>query len=38
VFAMTRFVVDTTAVLHLVSAEVEVADAHELLEPFDALR
>jgi predicted nucleic acid-binding protein len=30
---MTRFVVDTSAVLHLVSAEVEVSDEHELLAP-----
>jgi predicted nucleic acid-binding protein len=30
---MTKFVVDTTAVLHLASAEVEVPDAHELLAP-----
>ena len=30
---MTRFVVDAGAVLHLASAEVEVADAHELLAP-----
>ena len=30
---MTRFVVDASAVLHLVSAEVEVAGAHELLAP-----
>jgi predicted nucleic acid-binding protein len=30
---MTRFVVDASAVLHLVSAEVEVASEHELLAP-----
>jgi predicted nucleic acid-binding protein len=30
---MTRFVVDASAVLHLVGAEVEVSDAHELLAP-----
>ena len=30
---MTRFVVDTGAVLHLVSAEVEVSGEHELLAP-----
>ncbi len=30
---MTRFVVDAGAVLHLASAEVEVANAHELLAP-----
>jgi len=30
---MTRFVVDTSAVLHLVSAEVEVSGRHELLAP-----
>jgi predicted nucleic acid-binding protein len=30
---MTRFVVDTSAVLHLASAEVEVSDEHELLAP-----
>jgi predicted nucleic acid-binding protein len=30
---MTRFVVDASAVLHLVSAEVEVSAAHELLAP-----
>jgi predicted nucleic acid-binding protein len=30
---MTRFVVDAGAVLHLVSAGVEVADEHELLAP-----
>ena len=30
---MTRFVVDTSAVLHLVSAGVEVSGAHELLAP-----
>jgi predicted nucleic acid-binding protein len=30
---MTKFVVDTSAVLHLASAEVEVPDAHELLAP-----
>ena len=30
---MTRFVVDAGAVLHLASAEVAVADAHELLAP-----
>ena len=30
---MTRFVVDTSAVLHLVSAGVEVAAEHELLAP-----
>jgi len=30
---MTRFVVDDSAVLHLVSAEVEVHGAHELLAP-----
>ena len=30
---MTRFVVDTTAVLHLAGAGVEVPDEHELLAP-----
>ena len=30
---MTRFVVDTSAVLHLVGEEIEVSDAHELLAP-----
>ena len=30
---MTRFVVDAGAVLHLVSAGIEVADDHELLAP-----
>jgi predicted nucleic acid-binding protein len=30
---MTRFVVDAGAVLHLVSAEVEVSGGHELLAP-----
>jgi predicted nucleic acid-binding protein len=30
---MTRFVVDASAVLHLASAEVEVAREHELLAP-----
>jgi predicted nucleic acid-binding protein len=30
---MTRFVVDAGAVLHLVSARIEVADEHELLAP-----
>ena len=30
---MTRFVVDAGAVLHLASANLEVADAHELLAP-----
>jgi len=30
---MTRFVVDAGAVLHLVSAGVEVSDEHELLAP-----
>ena len=30
---MTRFVVDASAVLHLASAEVEVAAEHELLAP-----
>jgi predicted nucleic acid-binding protein len=30
---MTRFVVDAGAVLHLVSAEVEVSGEHELLAP-----
>jgi hypothetical protein len=30
---MTRFVVDTGAVLHLVSAKVEVSGEHELLAP-----
>ena len=30
---MTKFVVDAGAVLHLASAEVEIADAHELLAP-----
>ena len=30
---MTRFVVDTSAVLHLASEEIEVSDAHELLAP-----
>jgi predicted nucleic acid-binding protein len=30
---MTRFVVDTSAVLHLVSEEVEVPGGHELLAP-----
>jgi predicted nucleic acid-binding protein len=33
VFPMTRFVVDTGAVLHLASAEVEVSGAHKLLAP-----
>jgi predicted nucleic acid-binding protein len=32
-YAMTRFVVDAGAVLHLVSAEVEVSGEHELLAP-----
>lgn len=30
---MTRFVVDTSAVLHLASAGIEVSDDHELLAP-----
>src|SRR5207247_10888481 len=30
---MTRFVVDTGAVLHLASTEVEVSGAHKLLAP-----
>jgi predicted nucleic acid-binding protein len=30
---MTKFVVDASAVLHLVSAEVAVSDEHELLAP-----
>ena len=30
---MTRFVVDTSAVLHLASADIEVSDEHELLAP-----
>ena len=30
---MTRFVVDSSAVLHLVSAEVDAPHAHELLAP-----
>jgi predicted nucleic acid-binding protein len=30
---MTRFVVDTGAVLHLASAGIEVSDEHELLAP-----
>ena len=30
---MTRFVVDAGTVLHLASAEVEVADTHQLLAP-----
>ena len=30
---MTRFVVDTSAVLHLVGEEIEVSRAHELLAP-----
>ena len=30
---MTRFVVDTSAVLHLVSSGAEVSEAHELLAP-----
>ena len=30
---MTKFVVDTSAVVHLASAGIEVADAHELLAP-----
>jgi predicted nucleic acid-binding protein len=30
---MTRFVVDTSAVLHLASAGIEVSAAHELLAP-----
>ena len=30
---MTRFVVDTSAVLHLAGTEVEVSDEHELLAP-----
>ena len=30
---MTRFVVDPSAVLHMVSAGVEVSSAHELLAP-----
>jgi predicted nucleic acid-binding protein len=33
VAALTRFVVDSSAVLHLVSDEVEVSDEHELLAP-----
>jgi predicted nucleic acid-binding protein len=32
-YPMTRFVVDTSAVLHLASEQVEVAAAHELLAP-----
>ncbi len=30
---MTRFVVDTGVVLHLVSTDIEVSDEHELLAP-----
>ncbi len=30
---MTRFVVDTGAVLHLASEQIEVSDAHKLLAP-----
>jgi predicted nucleic acid-binding protein len=30
---VTRFVVDTSAVLHLAAEEIEVADEHELLAP-----
>jgi predicted nucleic acid-binding protein len=30
---MTRFVVDASTVLHLATAEIEVAEAHELLAP-----
>jgi predicted nucleic acid-binding protein len=30
---MTRFVVDTSAVLHLVTADLQVSAAHELLAP-----
>jgi predicted nucleic acid-binding protein len=30
---MTRFVVDSSAVLHLAGAEVDVSDEHELLAP-----
>jgi predicted nucleic acid-binding protein len=30
---MTRFVVDSSAVLHLASADVEVSEAHKLLAP-----
>jgi len=30
---MTRFVVDSSAVIHLVSNGVEVSDTHELLAP-----
>ncbi|HWM10084.1 MAG TPA: type II toxin-antitoxin system VapC family toxin, partial [Solirubrobacteraceae bacterium] len=30
---MTRFVVDSSAVLHLVSEEIEISDEHELLAP-----
>jgi predicted nucleic acid-binding protein len=30
---MTRFVVDTSVVLHLASSDVEVSDEHELLAP-----
>ena len=30
---MTRFVVDTSAVLHLAAAEIEVSEEHELLAP-----
>jgi predicted nucleic acid-binding protein len=30
---MSRFVVDTSAVLHLVTADIEVSTAHELLAP-----
>lgn len=30
---MTRFVVDTSAVLHLAGEAIEVADEHELLAP-----
>ena len=30
---MTRFVVDASAVLHLVGEEIEISDAHELLAP-----
>ena len=32
-YSMTKFVVDTGAVLHLVSEEVEVSGEHELLAP-----
>jgi predicted nucleic acid-binding protein len=32
-YAMTRFVVDAGAVLHLASTEVDLSEAHELLAP-----